>query len=153
MTNKALRILIADSQYFQRMRIERLFNHLDYYRVGSAQSLTEMLTLVEYGCEPFDVLVVNADLASGSMDLPAFLLDGQPVHHALIYNEPSMLFEGPSGVVRKNVQICNAGMPNASMIEQLMARVDVPVFSVRDAAAEWSCDALSHNFPARNCQV
>ncbi|HEX4546793.1 chemotaxis protein CheY [Pseudomonas sp.] len=153
MTNKALRILIADPQHFQRMKIERLFNHLDYYRVGAAQSLSEMLSLVGYGGEPFDVLVVNADLASGSMDLPAFLLDGSPVRHALIYNEPSMLFEGPSGVARKNLQICNDGMPSASMIERLMARVDVPGFNARDAAPEVQYSALPHNFSARNCQV
>ena len=33
MINKALRILIADPQHFHRMKVERLFNGLDYYRV------------------------------------------------------------------------------------------------------------------------
>lgn len=63
MPNKALRILIADEQHFQRMRIERLFNRLDYYRVAPVRDLAELLTLVEYGSEPFDLVVINASLA------------------------------------------------------------------------------------------
>jgi hypothetical protein len=34
MINKTLRILIADPQHFHRMKIERLFNHLEYFRVA-----------------------------------------------------------------------------------------------------------------------
>lgn len=55
MTNKALRILIADEQHFHRLKTERLFNQLGYYRVAPVHSLVQMLTLVEYGCEPFDL--------------------------------------------------------------------------------------------------
>lgn len=65
MINKTLRILIADPQHFHRMKIERLFNHLDYYRVAPVQDLAELLTLVDYGCDPFDVVVINAELAAG----------------------------------------------------------------------------------------
>lgn len=72
MPNKALRILIADEQHFHRMKVERLFNQLDYYRVAPAQDLEELLTLVEYGCEPFDLVVINAALASGALDLLGF---------------------------------------------------------------------------------
>ena len=60
MINKSLRILIADPQHFHRMKIERLFNRLDYFRVAPVQSLLELLTLVDYGCEPFDAVVINA---------------------------------------------------------------------------------------------
>ena len=89
MINKALRILIADPQHFHRMNIERLFNNLDYYRVAPVQTLAELLTLVDYGCEPFDVVVINADLATGALDLPGFFLNNPQVRHALIYNEAS----------------------------------------------------------------
>ncbi|WP_223547566.1 hypothetical protein [Pseudomonas sp. A-B-19] len=34
MPNKSLRILIADAQHFNRLRIERLFNQLGYFRVA-----------------------------------------------------------------------------------------------------------------------
>ncbi|WLH37548.1 chemotaxis protein CheY [Pseudomonas sp. FP2196] len=126
MINKALRILIADPQHFHRMKIERLFNGLDYYRVAPVQSLVELLTLVDYGCEPFDVVVINAELAAGSLDLPEFFLDNPQVHHALIYNEPSAPLQVVSGFAQENVQISHAALPNAQAIRHLMSIVDVP---------------------------
>lgn len=121
MINKTLRILIADPQHFHRMKIERLFNQLDYYRVAPVQSLAELLTLVDYGCEPFDVVVINAELAAGSLDLCGFFLDHPNVHHALIYNEPSAPV-----FAWGNVQISHALLPQATAIRQLMAQVQAP---------------------------
>ncbi|MCO8309081.1 response regulator [Pseudomonas mandelii] len=105
MINKALRILIADEQHFYRMKTERLFNQLGYYRVAPVQSLAEMLTLVEYGCEPFDLVVINASLAGGALDLSAFFLDNRQVRHALIYA---------------------AAPPDLASIQRLMTLIDPP---------------------------
>ncbi|WP_025110412.1 hypothetical protein [Pseudomonas sp. H1h] len=125
MINKTLRILIADPQHFHRMKIERLFNHLQYFRVAPVQSLLELLTLVEYGCEPFDAVVINAELAAGSLDLSGFFLNNLHVRHVLIYNEPSAPVQTPAGFAQENVQISHAALPNLAAIEHLMARVDV----------------------------
>lgn len=124
MPNKALRILIADGQHFQRMRIERLFNRLDYYRVAPVQDLAELLTLVEYGSEPFDLVVINASLAGEAFDLPDFFLNNPQVHHALIYDGeqvklPSIPARGP-----QKVQVSNATLPDLACIQRLMATVD-----------------------------
>jgi hypothetical protein len=124
MINKSLRILIADPQHFYRMKTERLFNHLGYYRIAPAQSLVELLTLVEYGCEPFDVVVINAELAGGSLDLSGFFMNNPNVRHALIYNESSAPLEATPGFAQENLQISHAALPNAAVIEQLMAFVD-----------------------------
>ncbi|MDR9865228.1 MULTISPECIES: chemotaxis protein CheY [Pseudomonas] len=126
MINKALRILIADPQHFHRMKIERLFNGLDYYRVAPVQNLAELLNLVDYGGEPFDVVVINAELATGALDLLGFFLDNPQVRHALIYNEPSAPLQVTSGFAQDNVQISHASLPNAQSIKHLMAVVDVP---------------------------
>ncbi|MHA3738979.1 chemotaxis protein CheY [Pseudomonas sp. Eth.TT006] len=126
MIDKTLRILIADSQHFHRMKIERLFNHLEYFRVAPVQSLAELLTLLEYGCEPFDAVVINAELAAGSLHLPGFFLSHPQVRHALIYNEPSAPVLTPAGFAQENLQISHAALPNLAAIEHLMARVDVP---------------------------
>jgi CheY-like chemotaxis protein len=107
MTNKALRILIADEQHFHRMKIERLFNQLGYYRVAPVQSLAEMLNLVEYGCEPFDLVVINASLAYGALDLRGFFLDNRQVHYSLIYDGHPTL-------------------PDLVSIRRLMALIDPP---------------------------
>lgn len=124
MSNKALRILIADPQHFHRMKIERLFNALGYYRVAPVQNLGELLTLVDYGCEPFDALVINAELAAGVLDLQGFLLDNQQVRHALIYNDTSAPLQAVAGFAQENVQISPALLPNAQLIGQMMAKVE-----------------------------
>lgn len=126
MINKALRILIADAQHFNRMKIERLFNSLDYYRVAPVQSLGELLTLVDYGCEPFDVVVINAQLAAGSLDLLEFFLDNPQVRHALIYNEGSAPLQSAAGFAQDNVQVSHLTLPGLSAINQLMALIDAP---------------------------
>jgi hypothetical protein len=124
MSNKALRILIADPQHFHRMKIERLFNALGYYRVAPVQTLGELLTLVDYGCEPFDVLVINAELAAGSLDLLGFLLDNPQVRHALIYNEQSAPLQALAGFAQENALISPTPLPNSQLIGQVMARVE-----------------------------
>ncbi|ETF09159.1 chemotaxis protein CheY [Pseudomonas atacamensis] len=124
MSNKALRILIADPQHFHRMKIERLFNALGYYRVAPVQTLGELLTLVDYGCEPFDVLVINAELAAGSLDLLGFLLDNPQVRHALIYNEQSAPLQALAGFAEENALISPTPLPNLQLIGQVMARVE-----------------------------
>lgn len=125
MINKTLRVLIADAQHFNRMKIERSFNALEYYRIAPVQSLLELLTLVEYGCEPFDVVVINAELAAGSLDLPAFFLDNPQVRHALIYNDPSATLQADPGFAQENLQITHAALPDVQTIKSLMAQVDL----------------------------
>lgn len=114
--NKALRILIADEQHFHRMKTERLFNQLGYYRVAPVHTLVQMLSLVEYGCEPFDLVVIDASLADGALDLPGFFLDNGQVHHALIYDG-------------------HAQLPDLASIQRLMALIDRPVCAVAQATA------------------
>ncbi|KAE9639908.1 chemotaxis protein CheY [Pseudomonas sp. PB103] len=146
MINKTLRILIADSQHFHRMKIERVFNGLDYYRVAPVQNLLELLTLVEYGCEPFDVVVINAELAAGSLDLLAFFLDNPHVRHALIYNEPSAPLQANPGFAQENLQITHAALPGLQTIKALMAAVDAHTAS---AQRVWAAESV----PSRRAQA
>lgn len=88
------------------------------------QTLGELLTLVDYGCEPFDVLVINAELAAGSLDLLGFLLDNPQVRHALIYNEQSAPLQALAGFAQENAQISPTPLPNLQLIGQVMARVE-----------------------------
>jgi len=123
LTDKTLRILIADLQHFHRMKIERLFNGLDYYRIAPVQSLAELLTLVDYGCQPFDVLVINAELATGIADLRGFLFDHPLVRRALVYGESA----DSSGVSRRfgaKIITSPEALPSIRAIEQLMNSVE-----------------------------
>lgn len=123
MTDKTLRILIADPQHFHRMKIERMFNDLDYYRIAPVQTLAELLTLVDYGCQPFDVLVINTELAPGMPDLHGFLFDHPHVRHALVYGEPANS-SAVSGHFRAKITTSHAALPSMSAISQLMASVE-----------------------------
>lgn len=130
LSNKSLRILIADEQHFQRMRIERLFNQLNYYRIAPVQDLAELLNLVDYGCDPFDLVVINAQLAAGMLDLPDFFVDNRHVHHAFIYNSPQVQL--PTVVVgaQQTVQMSHAALPDLASIQRLMSKVDARLPSV-----------------------
>ncbi|MDD0971736.1 MULTISPECIES: chemotaxis protein CheY [Pseudomonas] len=144
MTDKTLRILIADLQHFHRMKIERMFNELDYYRIAPVQSLGELLTLVDYGGQPFDVLVINAELAAGMADLRGFLFDHPQVRRALVYGEAT----NASGVSRHfgaKIIASPAALPSISAIKQLMT-------SVEDSP-ERASRVRSQIHPSRNCQI
>lgn len=123
MADKTLRILIADTRHFHRMKIERMFNALDYYRIAPVQNFSELMSLIDYGCEPFDVLVTDSQLAGGMPDLHGFLFDLAQVRHALVYGEAVNASEVP-GYFRPKITTCNAALPSMSAISQLMASVD-----------------------------
>jgi hypothetical protein len=88
------------------------------------QTLGELLTLVDYGCEPFDVLVIKSELAAGSLDLLSFLLDNPQVRHALIYNEQSAPLQALAGFAQESAQISPTPLPNLQLIGQVMAKVE-----------------------------
>lgn len=116
MPNKSLRILIADAQHFNRLRIERLFNQLGYFRVAPVQSLEELLPLVEYGCEPLDLVLINGAMASEGLDLLNFFADNPQVHQALIFNEQQASWLPGGG----NVQVSQAALPDLECLAQLI---------------------------------
>ncbi|WP_413704345.1 chemotaxis protein CheY [Pseudomonas sp. Pseusp16] len=120
MPNKSLRILIADAQHFNRLRIERRFNQLGYFRVAPVQSLDELLPLVEYGCEPLDLVLVNGAMANGALDLFNFLADNPQVRHGFIFNEQ----QAPLSPAPGKVQVSRAAVPDLASITQLMSAVD-----------------------------
>lgn len=62
MINKAMRIMIADPEHAQRLRLERDFNRQGYYAIAPVSSLEDVLTLLEYGGRGFDLVVINASL-------------------------------------------------------------------------------------------
>lgn len=127
MLTKTLRILIADEQHFHRMRIERLFNQLGYYRIAPVRGLDELMTLVEYASEPLDLVLVNGAMTRQSMDLPGFFLHNPQVRHAFIYgSEREHLASIPAGLQHK-VQISHSPLPDLRAIEQVMKSLDPPL--------------------------
>lgn len=124
MSNKSLRILIADEQHFNRLRIERWFNQLGYYRVAPVQNLDELLTLVEYGCEPFDLLVINAALAGGKLDLLGFCLDNRQLDRVLIYDGQQAQLPPIPACEQHKTQVSHAVLPDLAALQRLMTIID-----------------------------
>ncbi|HCS43146.1 MAG TPA: chemotaxis protein CheY [Pseudomonas sp.] len=106
------------------MRIERLFNRLDYHRVAPVQNLAELLTLVEYSVTPFDLVVINASLAGGAMDLLDFFLDNPQVHYALIYDGQQADLPPIPACGQQKVHVNHGLLPDLACIERLMAIID-----------------------------
>ncbi|OPG69015.1 chemotaxis protein CheY [Pseudomonas ogarae] len=124
MPNKALRILIADPHHAHRIVLERLFNQQGYFRIAPVSHVQELLTLVEYGSEPFDLIVVNAGLASGALDLHDFVIYNPQVRHGMIYNA-SPASRPPVPVARRSsLHLSQAPLPDLASLQRLMERVD-----------------------------
>ena len=127
MSNKALRILIADEQHFHRMKIERMLNQLGYYRIAPVHSIEELVTLVEYSSEPFDLVMISASLTV-DLDLLAFCGDNLQIRHGFIYDDPQARLAPNQG---RKVQISQSRMPDLELVRHLMERVDPHTHDVK----------------------
>ena len=124
MPNKALRIMIADTDPSHRMKLEYLFNQQGYFRIAPVSSAQELMTLMAFGIEPFDLLVVDACLAEGLLDLPGFFIDNPQVRHGMIYNAQQAGLLSVPVARRASVQLHPAQLPDLVALARLMARVD-----------------------------
>lgn len=134
MSNKALRILIADEQHFHRMKIERMLNQLGYFRIAPVHSVEELLTLVEYSSEPFDLVMISTSLTV-ELDLLAFCGDSPQIRHGFIYDDPQARLAPNQG---SKVQISQARMPDLELVRHLMEKVDP--YEVKVPALPWLHD-------------
>ncbi|AVJ22184.1 MULTISPECIES: chemotaxis protein CheY [Pseudomonas] len=115
MPNKALTILIADEQHLQRLYIEKMLNHLGYYRIVPVQTFEEVRILTAIPAEPFDVLITNAGLL-------AHAHEPQPqVRHVLVYEHLDL--GAPCGVTPA-VRVRLPGVPDHVNLEHFMDIVD-----------------------------
>lgn len=125
MSNKTLRILVADGQHFYRLKTERILNFLGYHRIAPMNSLEELLTVVEYGCEPLDLVIVNASITHGmQFDLLGFCLDNPQIRQALVYGMDRKRMSAFAGCRRDKVQVSDAALPDRELITHLMATID-----------------------------
>jgi len=121
MNNKALRIMIADPQHFQRLRLERDFNQQGYYAIAPVSNLEEMLTLLEYGANTFDLVLINARLAtSARFNLLDFCLDHSSIQQAFIYDMPERQLAQLSTEVKKRIIFSTIPLPEGTPIRRLL---------------------------------
>lgn len=125
MINKALRIMIADPQHFQRLRLERDFNQQGYYAIAPVSNLEEMLILLEYGHTAFDLVLVNANLAADvRLDLLAFCLDSPGVGQVFIYDVPDAHLVRLTAKINGRIAVSSVQLPEGVPIRHLLSIVD-----------------------------
>ncbi|MBX9404843.1 hypothetical protein K5E40_04025 [Pseudomonas baetica] len=88
-SSKSFRVLVADPQSEQRSLIEKDLNVFGYYRIATASSFRDLVTLTHYSPDPgerFDLLIVNANLITAAgINARDFCLNNPRLRHALIY--------------------------------------------------------------------
>lgn len=125
MINKALRILIADEHPGQLMHVERMLNHMGYYRIAPVHSFEALLALVQSAIEPFDLLIANTDMAvRAGVDLPRLCKGSAQVHHALLYESESVTVPPIARQEREAVNVCLTRLPDSEALKTLMDIVD-----------------------------
>ncbi|MCF8991330.1 chemotaxis protein CheY, partial [Pseudomonas carnis] len=102
-------------QHLQRLYIEKMLNHLGYYRIVPVQTFEEVRILTAIPAEPFDVLITNAGLL-------AHAHEPQPqVRHVLVYEHLDL--GAPCGVTPA-VRVRLPGVPDHVNLEHFMDIVD-----------------------------
>ncbi len=125
MTDKTLRILVADKQHFQRLKIEKILNQLGYFRVAPIQSFDEIKALTRFSAKPFDLLIINKAIAAETgVDLDEFCRDNPLIRHALIYDGQEIQLPAMSDPAPSAVQINLAGTPESESLKGLMELID-----------------------------
>jgi PleD family two-component response regulator len=128
MSNKALRILIADGQPIQRIKIEKMLNQLGYYRIAPLSSFQEVQSVTRTQGQPFDLLIINAVLVlSTEFNLLRYCHDNPRIRHALIYEGQCTQCSVVSVSVSKAIQVCLSQTPDFDSLKRCMDVVD-PAF-------------------------
>ena len=124
-SNKSLRILIADTQFFSCMRLERKLNSLGYFRIVPVYAADDFLALIDGAWTPFDVVIASALLTRGTnFDIMHFCSNNKYVHNALIYGCSQAHPRGAYFVFEQKVLLGVESDPDYLMIREFMSAVD-----------------------------
>ncbi|MGN8260400.1 histidine kinase [Pseudomonas sp. SMSB3] len=128
MTNKTLRILIADEHLHQRLQLEKLLNGLGYYRIAPVESFDELQRLVHSALQPFNLLLGNIELASHvGVDLERFCRVSAQIQHALLYHTQHLKVPAVPATERQAVSVSLPQAPDNDALQSFMAIIDSPV--------------------------
>ena len=128
MTNKTLRILIADEHPHQRLQLEKLLNGLGYYRIAPVESFEELQRLVQCALQPFNLLLGNIELAShAGVDLARFCRVNAQIQHALLYHSQHLKVPVVPQTERQAVSVSLPQVPDNEALQSFMAIIDSPV--------------------------
>jgi len=95
---KSLRILIVEACDFQRLKIEKMLNHLGCHRIAPIASLEQLFTYIRYAYLPFDIVLINYQIAiQEGVDIHEYCSGKASIKNFMIYrsSELSNLISAP----------------------------------------------------------
>ena len=94
MPTKSLRILIADTERTEALKIERALNGLGYYRIASLDRIEALLGLRDAEKHAFDVLLISQRMANlAGLDCPEARKESVHFKHVLLYDSAPAILE------------------------------------------------------------
>lgn len=125
MSNKALRILIADGELFQRIKIEKMLNQLGYFRIAPMSSFDEVQSIARIQGVAIDLLIINAALVrSMEVNLLKFCHESPQIRHALIYDGECALSSVVSVSVSVAIHLSLSQSPDLDSLRRCLDVVD-----------------------------
>ena len=125
MSNKALRLLIADADLLQRIKIEKMLNQLGYHRVAPISSFDELLGLTRSVGVAFDLLIINTALVrSRQVNLLKYCHDNPQIRHTLIYDGQCAQRSVVSVSVSQTLHLSLSQSPDLNSLRRCMEIVD-----------------------------
>lgn len=120
-----LRVLIVDSSDAQRMIIEKTLSLNGCFRIAPAESFAQLLIYTQYALRPFDIVLVNSEVAIDSgIDIYSFCTTDVNIHHFIVYN--TMKFDVLSfDMSRSKVKATLPGALDANALQALIAMIEV----------------------------
>ncbi|MPQ84700.1 chemotaxis protein CheY [Pseudomonas sp. MAFF 730085] len=125
MSNKALRLLIADADLLQRVNIEKMLNQLGYYRIAPLSAFDQLQALTKAGSVAFDLLIINTALVPArQVNLLKFCHDNPLIRHTLIYDGRCAQRSRASVLVSQTLHLSLAQSPDLNSLRRCMEIVD-----------------------------
>ncbi|WP_106803273.1 chemotaxis protein CheY [Pseudomonas sp. S5D5] len=125
MSNKALRLLIADADLLQRIKIEKMLNQLGYYRIAPLSTFDELQALTRSGTVAFDLLIINTALVCARpFNLLKYCHDNPLIRHALIYDGQCVQGSVVSVSVSHTLHLSLSQSPDFNSLRHCMEIID-----------------------------
>ena len=125
MSNKALRLLIADADLLQRIKIEKMLNQLGYYRIAPLSSFDELQALTRSEGVAFDLLIIDTALVrSRQVNLLKYCHDNPLIRHTLIYDGHCAQSSLVSVSVSQTLHLSLSQSPDFNSLRRCMEIVD-----------------------------
>jgi DNA-binding NarL/FixJ family response regulator len=85
MTQKTIRILIADQQHLRRLHIEKMLNQLGCHRIATLNSFEEVVAATLLPGTPFDLVIINMDNKSQINKIKHYCRNNPLIRKAVFY--------------------------------------------------------------------